>query len=356
MRSALQPPRRCAPPLQPPLRCAPPLQPPLRSAPPLALPLRLLRKVSAGLLLACAAGAAAQPWPAKPIRWIVPFPPGGPADVVARQIAPQLGERLGQSVVIDNRPGANSNIGFEAGARAAPDGYTMLFVVAGFVTNPHLYKLSFDPLKDFVPVVQMNQLQAMLIAGAGFGPSTLQEVIAYASAKKGPVRCAWGGSILLGLGCEVLKLDGRLDITVVPYKGSAPAMADLVGGHVDLMIDVSNTAIPQIRGGRVKPIAMLNTARGRQPFPDLPVLGEAVPGFEMLTWQGIVMPAGAAREIVMRVNREVNAILQTVEMKQKYQESGLEAVAISPEQFGETMQRDFVKYGRIIRAANIKVD
>lgn len=300
--------------------------------------------------------AAAQAWPAKPIRWIVPFPPGGPADTVARQIAPQLGERLGQTVVIDNRPGANSNIGFEAGARAAPDGYTMLFVVAGFVTNPHLYKLSWDPLKDFVPVAQMNQLQAMLLASAKFGPSTLQEVVDYASARKGPARCAWGGSILLGLGCEVLKMDGRLDITVVPYKGSAPAMSDLVGGHVDLMIDVMNTAVPQIKAGRVKPIAVLNTARGRPPYADLPALSEAVPGFEMLTWQGIVMPAGTPREIALRINREVGAILQTPEMKQKYLESGLEAVTTSPEQFAEVMQRDYVKYGRIIRAANIKVD
>ncbi len=316
----------------------------------------LLPSCLAVCLLLLANLALAQSWPAKPIRWIVPFPPGGPADSVARQIAPQLGERLGQSVIIDNRPGANSNIGFEAGARAAPDGYTMLFAVAALVTNPHLYKVSWDPLKDFIPVVQMNQLQAMLIASSKFGPSTLAEVIDYASAKKGPVRCAWGGSILLGLGCEVLKLDGKLDVTVVTYKGSAPAMTDLVGGHVDLMIDVSNTAVPQIKAGRIKPIAMLNTARGRQPFPDLPVMGEAVPGFEILTWQGIVMPAGTPREIAARINREVNAILQTPEMKQKYQEAGLEAVSITPEQFGEVMQRDHAKYGKLIRAANIKVD
>ena len=317
---------------------------------------RWLRLCLVICIAAFAPAAVAQAWPAKPIRWIVPFPPGGPADTVARQIAPQLGERLGQTVVIDNRPGANSNIGFEAGARAAPDGYTMLFVVAGFVTNPHLYKLSWDPLKDFVPVAQMNQLQAMLLASAKFGPSTLQEVVDFASARKGPVRCAWGGSILLGLGCEVLKMDGRLDITVVPYKGSAPAMSDLVGGHVDLMIDVMNTAVPQIKAGRVKPIAVLNTARGRPPYADLPALSEAVPGFEMLTWQGIVMPAGTPREIALRINREVAAILQTPEMKQKYLESGLEAVTTSPEQFAEVMQRDYVKYGKIIRAANIKVD
>jgi tripartite-type tricarboxylate transporter receptor subunit TctC len=311
-----------------------------------------------GAVLCVAANSAtwAQAWPAKPIRWIVPFPPGGPGDTVARMIATPLGERLGQPVVIDNRPGANSNIGFEAAARAAPDGYTMLFAVAALVTNPHLYKVSYDPLKDFVPVVQMNQLQAMLIGSSTFAPSTLQEVVAYAKANPGKVRCAWGGSILLGLGCEVLKYEGKLDITVASYKGSAPAMTDLLGGHVDLMIDVSNTAMPQIKAGKVKPIAMLNTARGRQPFPDLPVLGEAVPGFEMLTWQGIVMPAGTPRDIAARINREVNAILLTPEMKQKYQDAGLESVPNSPEQFGEVMQRDYAKYGRIIKAANIKVD
>ena len=318
--------------------------------------LAAIRKALVLIALLAAGQAMAQAWPARPIRWIVPFPPGGPGDTVARQVATPLSERLGQPVVIDNRPGGNSNIGFEAGARAAPDGYTMLFAVAALVTNPHLYKVSYDPLRDFIPVVQMNQLQAMLIAGTKFGPSTLAEVIDYAGSKKGPVRCAWGGSILLSLGCEVLKQDPRLDITVVPYKGSAPAMADLLGGHVDLMIDVSNTAIAQIKGGRAKPIAMLNTVRGRQPFPDLPVLGEVVPGFEMLTWQGIVMPAGTPREIAARINREVNAILQSAEMKQKFQDAGLEAVSITPEQFGEVMQRDFVKYGKLIKAANIKVD
>lgn len=314
--------------------------------------------VLAGFVLALllAGGAHAQTWPVKPVRWIVPFPPGGPGDTVARQVATPLGERLGQPIVIDNRPGANSNIGFEAGARAAPDGYTMLFAVAALVTNPHLYKVNFDPLKDLVAVAQMNQLQAMLIASSRFAPSTLQEVVAHARANPGRVKCAWGGSILLGLGCEVLKSEGKLDITVVSYKGSAPAMTDLLGGHVDLMIDVSNTAAPQIRAGKVKGIAMLNPARGRQPFPDLPALSEFIPGFEMVTWQGIVMPAGVPREIVARLNREVNAVLQSPEVRQKFIETGVDPVVAGPEQFAEVLKRDYEKYGRLIRAANIKVD
>jgi len=308
------------------------------------------------LLFGFVAGACAQTWPAKPIRWILPFPPGGPADVTARQVGVPLGERLGQPILIESRPGGNSNVGFEAGARAAPDGYNMLFVVGAFVTNPHLYKLNWDPIRDFVPVAQLNQLQIMLLGSAKFGPSTLKEVMDYARAKPGALKCAWGGSVLLQLGCEVLKLDGKVDINVVPYKGTAQAMNDLLGGHVDVLIDVMNTAVPQIKTGRVKPIAVANTARGKVPFAELPVMNEAVPGFEMIPWQGIVMPLGTSREVVMRINREVIAILQTQDMKKRYEETGLEATSLNPDQFGEMMQRDFVKYGQIIRAAKITVD
>ena len=300
--------------------------------------------------------AQAQTWPVKPIRWIVPFPPGGPADVTARLIVPRLSERLGQTVIIDNRPGANSNIGYEAAARAAPDGYTMLFAVAGLVSNPHLYKLSWDPLKDFTPVAQLNQLQILVIASSRFGPSTLQEVIDYARAKPGALKCAWGGSILMGLVCETFRIDGRLDVTVVPYKGSAPAMNDLIGGQVDIMADVINTALPQIKSGRAKPIALTNPARGRAPFPDLPVLADALNGFDMLTWQGIVMPAGTPPEIVNRMNREVGAVQREPELHQRIVESGLEVVTATPEAFGALMRRDYERFGRIIRAANIKVD
>jgi tripartite-type tricarboxylate transporter receptor subunit TctC len=298
-----------------------------------------------------------QTWPSKQaIKWIVPFPPGGPADLTARQIAPLLSERLGQTVVIDNRPGGNSNIGFEAGSRAAPDGYSMLFVVAGFVTNPHLYKLNWDPLKDFVPVVQLNQLQIMLLASGKFPAKNLTEVVDQIKSNPGKIKCAWGGSILLALGCETFKVDDKLDLIVVPYKGSAPAMNDLMGGHVDLMIEVMNTAVPQIKSGMVKPIAVLNSAKGRPPFAELPALNEFFPGFEMIPWQGIVMPAGTPKEIVERMNKEVTAVLQSQSMKQKYQETGLEFFPMTPEQYGQVLQRDYAKYGKLIKSSNFKVD
>jgi tripartite-type tricarboxylate transporter receptor subunit TctC len=263
---------------------------------------------------------------------------------------------LGQSVVIDNRPGGNSNIGFEAGSRAAPDGYTMLFVVAGFVTNPHLYKLTWDPLKDFVPVVQLNQLQIMLLASGKYPVNNLTEVVEQIKANPGRVKCAWGGSILLALGCETFKVEGKMDLIVVPFKGSAPAMNDLMGGHVDLMIEVMNTAVPQIKSGTVKPIAVLNSARGRPPFADLPALNEVLPGFEMIPWQGIVMPAGTPKDITDRLNRELTAVLQSFTMRQKYQETGLEFFPMSSEQFGQILQRDFAKYGKLIKSSNFKLD
>ncbi len=309
----------------------------------------------AALLLLFQADAYAQAWPAKPIRWIVPFPPGGPADVTARLLAPRLTERLGQTVVVENRPGAASNIGYEAAVRAAPDGYTMLLAVAGLVTNPHVYKLSFDPLKDLVPVAQLNSLQMVLLASEKFPARDLREAMALANSKPGTVTCAWGGSVLLQLVCESLRIDGKADIQSVAYKGGAPAMTDLIGGQVDMMIDVINTAVPQLKSGRVKLLAVANAARGRQPFPDAPTIGESIPGFEMNTWQGVMMPAGTPREIVDRMNREIGWALAQPEVAKKVVESGLDVAFGTPEQFGALLRNDFEKYGRLIRAAGIKL-
>lgn len=317
----------------------------------------LTRRALFALALVFASTAVlAQGWPSKPIRWVVPFPPGGPADTTARMIGPLLAEELGQPIIIENRPGANSNIGYEHVSKAEPDGHTMLFVVASFVSNPHLMKVEWDPLKDFLPVAQLNQLQIMMVGSPKFGPASLSEVVAYARAKPGALKCAWGGSILLALACEVLKLDGKLDITVVPYKGSAPAMNDLIGGHVDVMIEVMNTAVQQIKGNGVKPIATLNPRRGKEPFADLPTLSEVVPGFELLPWQGVVVPAGTPRAVVERLNAAILKAVASPTVMQRYKETGLEAVPISPAQFAESMRRDYDKYGKLIRDANLKIN
>lgn len=312
------------------------------------------------LLVATAALAApaawAQAWPARPIRWIIPFPPGGPADINARLIAPRLAERLGQPVIIDNRPGAASNIGYEAAAKAAPDGYTMVMGVAGLVTNPHLYKLSFDPLKDLVGVGQLVTIQIVLVAHPGFAPNTLTEAIAAARARPESVRCAWGASTVLQLACETVRLDGKAPVTVVAYKGSAPALTDLLGGHVDMMFDVPNSAAPHVRAGRLKVLATTNPARGQPPFPDAPSANETIPGFEMTTWQGLFVPAGTPAEIVDRLNREVNAVLAEPEVAKRIAESGLSAPPSTVREFNDMVRRDYERYGRLIRAAGIKAD
>jgi tripartite-type tricarboxylate transporter receptor subunit TctC len=303
-----------------------------------------------------AAQSAGQDWPSRPIRWIIPFPPGGPADINARMIAPRLAERLGQPVVIDNRPGASSNIGYAAAARAAPDGYTMVMGVAGLVTNPHVYKLSFDPIKDLEPVAQLVTIQIVLVAHPGLAANNLTEVLELARRKPGTVRCAWGASTVLQLACETIKLDGKVDITVVGYKGSAPALNDLLGGHVDMMFDVPNSAAPHVASGKLKALATTNAARGQQPFTILPSANEAIPGFEMTTWQGVFVPAGTPEAIVQRLNRELNAVLAEPEIARKAAESGLNIVPMAPDAFGKLVRRDYERYGRLIRAAGIKAD
>lgn len=310
----------------------------------------------AAVLSGVATQACAQAWPSRPIRWIIPFPPGGPADLNARLIAPRLAERLGQPVIIDNRPGAASNIGYEAAAKAAPDGHTMVMGVAGLVTNPHLYKLSFDPLKDLEAVAQLVTIQIVLVGHAGFAPNTLQEAIALARARPGTVRCAWGASTVLQLACETIRLDGKADIVVVAYKGSAPAMSDLLGGHVDMMFDVPNSAAQHVGAGRLKVLATTNRSRGMQPFPTAPSANEAIPGFEMTTWQGLFVPAGTPREVVERLNREVNAVLAEPEIAGKIAQSGLGIVPMSPQEFGAMVRQDYERYGRLIRAAGVKAD
>jgi tripartite-type tricarboxylate transporter receptor subunit TctC len=321
---------------------------------------RLRRAFALSAALAAATLAAptafAQAWPSKPIRWIIPFPPGGPADINARMIAPRLAERLGQPVIIDNRPGAASNIGYEAAAKATPDGYTMVMGVAGLVTNPHLYKLSFDPLKDLVGIAQLVTIQIVLVAHPSFAPNTLGEAIAAARAKPDTVRCAWGASTVLQLACETIRLDGKAPVTVVAYKGSAPAMTDLLGGHVDMMFDVPNSAAQHVRTGKLKVLATTNRTRGQQPFPDAPSASETIPGFEMTTWQGLFVPAGTPREIVDRLNREVNAVITEPEIAKRIADSGLSAPPMSVRDFNEMVRQDYERYGRLIRAAGIKAD
>jgi tripartite-type tricarboxylate transporter receptor subunit TctC len=320
----------------------------------------LIRASVIGLILLVAVGcsslhAQTASFPSRPIHWIVPYPPGGPTDLVARIVAPHLGERLGQPVIIENRSGAFGNIGLEAAARAVPDGYTIVFGMTSMVLNPVLYQLSLDPLIELTAVSQLATVRYVLLSSADFPARTLPDVLATAKVRPGTVTCGWGAT-LFELGCELLKIQGQVDISTVPYKGNAPAMNDLVGGRIDLLFDPVNTALPQVKAGRVRAIATAGAKRGGGPFGDLPTVGETLPGFELSGWFGVLAPAATPRKIIDRLNREIAAVLEEDEVRNHLIDSGLEVAHGSPEAFAEIIARDHARYSKIIREAGIKAE
>jgi len=298
-----------------------------------------------------AQGPAAS-FPSKPIRWIVPFPPGGATDLVARIVGQRLGERLKQPVLVDNRAGAFGNIGWEAAARAAPDGHTIVLGIPSVVINPVLHKLSFDPLTDLAAVSLITTTTLVLLANPDFPPRTVPEVLAAGKAKPGTVTCGFSAS-LTQLACQLLKIQGQVNISVVPYKGSAPAMNDLIGGQINLMFEGINAAVPQVKANRVRAIATTGPKR-KEPFGHLPTVNETLPGFEFTGWFGVLAPAATPREIITRLNREIAAVLEEDEVRKHLTDGGLEVASGSPEAFTEIIRRDYAKFSRIIREAGIK--
>lgn len=314
---------------------------------------RSLARLIALIVAAGAAGAAAaQAWPTKPVRWIVPFAAGGPADVIARVVGPKLSERLGQPVIIDNRVGGNSNIGHEAAARSAPDGYTMLYVVPNIVTNPSLFKNMVEPIKDLTPLAQMTVQSYALVANPGFAPKTVADIIAAARAKPGTVTCASGGG-LMTFGCLWLPTITKTDIVHVQYKGNGPALTDLLGGQVNILFDLYNTSLPQIRAGKIRPIALTRPSRGL-PLPDVPVIAETLPGFILVGWHGVMLPVGVPRPVLDKLNHALGEALLDKEVARRVTEGYSEIAHTTPEAFGEILRQDFEKYARIVKDAGIK--
>jgi tripartite-type tricarboxylate transporter receptor subunit TctC len=300
-------------------------------------------------------GSASGPgiFPSKAIRWIVPFPPGGPADVVARIVGQRLSERIGQPVIIDNRAGGSGSIGMEAAARAAPDGYTIFFGTLNEVINPILRKLTVDPMIDLRAVSQLTTVTFVLLANPDFPARTVPEVLAAARAKPGTVTCGWGASVF-HLACELLKIQGQVDINIIPYTGAALSMKDLVGGQINLIFNATNTALPQVKANRAKAIATTNAKRGIGPFGDLPTVGETLSGFELSSWFGVLAPGATPAEIVARLNREIAAVLEQDDVRKRLADSGLEVAHGSPEAFAEAIRRDHAKFSKVIREAGLK--
>jgi tripartite-type tricarboxylate transporter receptor subunit TctC len=297
--------------------------------------------------------AAADPWPNQPIKLVVPFPPGGGSDMTARVVGQKLGERLGQTVIIDNRPGAASNIGMEYVTRAPADGYTILFAVPTVAQNPFLYDLKFDPRKDLVPVSRLTEVSFVLLATPKFAPTTLAELLDQAKRNPGKVTCGSAGATP-GIGCELLRHLGKVDINVIPYRGNSPAMTDLISGQIDLLFDVVNAAQPQVKSGRVRAIATTGVKRGLPPFPNLPLAKETLPGLELAAWQALMVPAKTPPAILQRLDREIAAVMADPEVIQKLREGGIEPAYAPAAEFGKIFLSDYERYGKIIKDANMK--
>jgi len=309
--------------------------------------------------LGLSAGAAlAQPYPAKPVRLVVPFVAGGPTDIEARQIGQKLGEALGQQVVIDNRGGANGNIGMEIAAKSPPDGYTLVIASVGTLTvNPHLYKLPFDVLRDFAPITQTTQSPALLVVHPSLPVKTVKELLALARAQPGKLTFGSSGNGGLGHVCgEMFKQMAKIDIVHVPYKSAAPALTDIAGGHISLLFNNTIATVPFVKSGKLRALGV-TSAKRTAALPEVPTLAEAgVPGYENYSWFGILVPVGTPREIVARLGDEVTKLLRAPDMREKMEAVGSEVVASTPEQFAAYLRSETDKYGRLVKAVGMRAD
>ncbi len=314
------------------------------------------RALAIALLAGGAWAAQAQPYPTKPIRMIVAVPPGGPADTLARMVAPRITETLGHTVVIDNRPGANGNIAYEMAARAAPDGYTFVLAAAGVAINPSLYReVRFDPVKDFAAITHGISVPNILIVHPSVAATSLKDLIALGKAK--PVNFASAGNGSSGhLALEQFKSNSGMQITHIPYKGGGPALAELIGGQVQALFSLALAATPQIKAGKVRPLAITSAQRSRV-APDLPTVAElGYAGFEVIGWFGWLAPARTPNEIVARLNGDIVKVLRGTETQDRLIALGCEPVGNAPGVFAAFVRAERDKWGGVIQRAGIRLD
>ncbi|MBC5763042.1 Bug family tripartite tricarboxylate transporter substrate binding protein [Ramlibacter albus] len=302
--------------------------------------------------------AFAQDYPAKTIRLVVPFAPGGAPDIVARGIAQQLGTRLGQSVVVENKLGAGGNIAYEAVAKSPADGYTLIFATTGIATNMSLFKARrYDTLKDFSPVTQVTSGPHVLVANKTVSAKNVRELVAYAKAN--PSKLSYGSSgngTILHLAGELFNHKAGVELLHVPYKGASLAQTDLVGGSIQLMFSDVASALPYINAGTLRPLAV--TGKRRMPLlPDVPTIAESgVPQYDIEAWFGILAPAGTPQPIVDRLNREIRATLAAPELQQRLDGLGQVVVGSSPKEFSDFLRVEVAKMAEIVKASGIAVE
>ncbi|KJK26091.1 ABC transporter substrate-binding protein [Burkholderiaceae bacterium 16] len=315
--------------------------------------------VTAISLLIAPALASAADYPNKPIRVLVPYPPGGSTDGVARLVGQKLATKLGQPVIVDNRPGASEAIAASAVAKSTPDGYTLLFAtMTGLSVNPSLYsKLSYDPAKDFAPIIQVTSIPSVVVVNPSVPVSSMSDLARYLKSRPSSEGYASAGNGTPShLGMELYKKATNTNIVHVPYKGGAPALQDLMAGQVQIMMALAPEAMPLVKGGKLKALA-ITTSKRAAAYPDLPTVSEnGLPGFEMIFWQALVAPAGTPKDITSKLNKAINEILADPEIKRRLVEMDLEPAGGSQEALETLMRTQAGKWKKVVLDASIKLD
>jgi tripartite-type tricarboxylate transporter receptor subunit TctC len=311
------------------------------------------------LVFACIAGfSSAQQYPTRPIRFISPYPAGGGNDTLLRILGDKLGDQVGQRVIVDNRPGANTIVGTELLVKSPPDGYTFILVPNSFATNPSFYpKLPYDTSKDVAPVGQVAQSPQMIVAHPSVPAKTLKELLTLAKAQPGVLSYGTSGNGSTGhLAGVLLTMMTHVELTHIPYKGTAPAVNELVGGHIPLMISSMLATLPHVRAGKLRIIA-LTTARRSQALPEVPTIAESgVPGYDATLWYGILAPARTPDAIIKRMNGELGTALRNPDVVEKLSSQAVEPHHTSPEQFAALVRTELAKWSKVIRASGVKSD
>ncbi len=307
-------------------------------------------------LVMCPLLAISQSWPNKPVKLIVPFAPGGMADVVSRIMGQQLSDTWGQQVVVENRVGAGGTIGTSAAVKATPDGYTLMAIFDTSTAAPYLYKINYDLLQDLIPISMVARSPMLLVTNANFPAKTLPSLLQYAKDKPSAINFVTvGPGSPARLMLELLKNSTGINVTVVPYKGGGPAMVDLISGQVDAMFAALPTVAPHIKAGRLRVLAVTSGKRSNL-APGVPAMSEAIPGFDTEAWVGIMGPAKIPPEVVAQINIDVAKILNSAEIKNKFFENGLEPSYANPEDFERWIRRETARWAKVIREQNVTVD
>lgn len=323
--------------------------------------LAIRHKVSLVLAIALMAGAAplsAQTYPAKSIRFLVGFPPGGGSDIMARSVSQRLSESLGRQVVVDNRPGANANIAAETAARSLPDGYTMVLISAPHAVSKSLYRsLAYDLEKDLTPIALLGTVPHALIVHPSLPAKSVKELVSLARAKSGQLTVASAGvGATDHIAAEMFASMAKVKYLHVPYKGSGPALVDLVSGQVAAMFASMPSAVPYVRNGRVRCFAVTGAKRA-EVMPEIPTIAESgLPGYDLTTWYGIMFPAGTPREIVARMNTEINRVISLPDVRERLAAVGAETLGGTPETYSAVIKSDVARFTKLVKDANIQAE